>query len=193
MTDSPKSSLRTKWRFAWGRQRGIILMGAGALIVTTLLVRPWSANPQLGWWQWMEAICGVATLAVALIVWWGELTENWEHELPKRLRVVFLFEGKPVMVCDDAPLISENDIRAMAQQIGSQMNGGNNLKLHPILAPLPPVIEHRPGIGPVRCYEIRMTVSELPSSMAAPRNSSVSVFRKWQIRDGSVTESLEPG
>jgi len=178
------------WSFAWHRQRSVILCAVTAVVITTLWVRPWHQQPAIGWWQCMDAICGVATLAVALIVWWGELTENWEHQLPKLLRVEFRFEGHPVMVCEDAPLITENDIRAMAQQIGKQMNDGNELKLRPTFVPRPPFVDRRASGGPIRRYEIHMCLKELPESLIAIRESQPHAFIEWRVVDGIEQPSI---
>ncbi|MDZ4778776.1 MAG: hypothetical protein SGJ19_00820 [Planctomycetia bacterium] len=192
MTDNAPQIPVSKWRHAWQKQRAIMLCAIIAVIVTGLIVQPWKQQPWLAWWQWMDAVFGVATLAVALIVWWGELTENWEHNLPKRLRVVFLFDNQPVLVCEDAPLITETDIRAMAQQIGKQMNDNKELSLRPFFEPLLPIIDRQSKTGPVRRYEIRMTLKELPTSLAERRNSDPSLIRKvWPVANGVEQETFE--
>ena len=194
MIETILASAASKLRLAWQKQRTVMICAMIAVAVTTVVVQPWSNQSRLVWWQWMDAICGVATLAVAIIVWWGELTENWEHNLPKRLRVVFLFENQPVLICEDAPLMIEADLRALAQQIGRQMNDGKDLTLRPFIEPLSPHIDQDAIGGPVRRYEIRMTLKELPASLAERRKSDPSAARKvWRVVHGIEPESFENG
>ena len=84
------------------------------------------------WWDgvWSERISpllGVATFLVALAVWFAERHEEWKTSLPKKLTVYFRHEGKERMRCVRAELTAEADMRALAQQIGRQMNGGKDL------------------------------------------------------------------
>jgi hypothetical protein len=49
-----------------------------------------------------------------------------------------MFEGKVVMSCYEAYLFGISDIRAWSQQIGRQMNGGENLEFDPYIELLAP-------------------------------------------------------
>ncbi len=84
------------------------------------------------WDHFADWPTAVLTLFVAISVFISGLREEWKQSRPKKLSVTFTFEGKEVMRCDKATLSSEGDIRALSQQIGKQMAGGN-LKLKPIL------------------------------------------------------------
>lgn len=80
------------------------------------------------WWaRGFEPLFGALTLLVAIAVWFGELRQDWIASLPKRLDVLFLYEGSPLMVCEHADLSSEADIRPLGQQIGLQLAGEQRL------------------------------------------------------------------
>lgn len=73
--------------------------------------------------EWLlnaQTILGIGTLLVALFVWIGEIEENWENDLPKRLSVFFFWEAKPLIVCRYAWLAGEDEIRTWGQQVGVQ-------------------------------------------------------------------------
>lgn len=187
MADSKTGFLRAKWRSVWQRQRAVIIAAAAVTAVSVLVVGPWNAKPRLEWWQWLDAVLGVATFAVALLVWWGECTENWERSLPKRLRLVFIYEGQPAFICENASLTSEGDLRALSQQIGKQMNDNCELKLRPFSEPLPPRITDTAS-GPVRHYELRTTLSEMPKVLL----NRPGEYKLWRIDHGLEQESFQP-
>lgn len=93
------------------------------------------------WWQglnwfadWLDPLIGVGVLLVAISVWLGELNQDWQESLEKRLTVRFHFDGKEIMRCEEAYLASEGDIRSWGQQIGAQMTGGEGkLKFEPFI------------------------------------------------------------
>ena len=67
----------------------------------------------------IEAITLLGLLLFAVF----ELEKDKRNNLEKRLTVIFQYEGKPVMVCEDAYLSGKSDIRAWGQQLGLQMSG----------------------------------------------------------------------
>ncbi len=74
------------------------------------------------WNNEIDPVVGFATLLVAFSVWINETISSWKNSLPKKLTVIFIFEGKEVMRCNYAHLDHEADIRNLGQQIGRQMN-----------------------------------------------------------------------
>ncbi len=80
-------------------------------------------------WAQVDMAIGVATLCVAIVVWFGEARERWRESLPNRLTVEFYYGAgtEPVLVCRNATLASPGDIRAWSQQIGRQLLGGKDL------------------------------------------------------------------
>jgi len=114
-----------------------IVFAIGVILVITWYVAPWAATPNNGWWQWMEPIACLSTLAIAILVWLGESVQDVENSLPKRLTVSFFLNGKEIMLCSQAYLAGESDIRAWGQQIGQQMNKNERLELAPDILVLP--------------------------------------------------------
>ncbi|GIW95261.1 MAG: hypothetical protein KatS3mg110_3302 [Pirellulaceae bacterium] len=149
----------------------------GALVLGGLLIaviRPWQES-SLGWWTPTEALLSLLTLAVAVLIWLGELREEWERNLPKRLEVVYFFEGRPVMVCRDCMLVSESDIRAWAQQLGAQLCQQPVLQFVPEMLLVPPrLVFHRPLKKVVRLYKLGVELVNLPEKLAERRRQEVS-------------------
>lgn len=85
-----------------------------------------------GWQAYLDSPVSFMTLFVAVLVWYGEVREQYLHNLPKRMTVSFVYQGKEIMRCNHALLSHEGDMRALAQQIGRQM-AGNLLDLRPML------------------------------------------------------------
>lgn len=119
-----------------------------------------------GWSEWdrWDQLITLATLAVSSLVFLGESLENWERQLPRRLSVYFLHDGKVRMACQQAYLAGEGDIRAWGQQIGAQI-ANSTLKF-------PPFIEvHRLGVetsanGLIFVhFEACFTLRELPKAL----------------------------
>ena len=113
-------------KFGFRTQRTKILSMAVLLCVAFFIIKP-----EGKWWEAMTEIVSLATLGVALLVWIAEFGENWEQNLPKRLDVIYLHKGKPAFVCENATILSESDLRAMAQQMGAQIIGERFLQLYP--------------------------------------------------------------
>jgi hypothetical protein len=77
----------------------------------------------------LDPFITLTTLGLTFFVWYQQLREEWEEDhLPKRLTVEFVLGSDIVMLCENAHLAGESDIRALAQQIGMQMNGGAQLQ-----------------------------------------------------------------
>lgn len=147
------------------------------------------------WNRSVGPLVGLATLFVAIAVWVAELTEEWRNQLPKRLTVNFVYsvndELKTVMRCEQAHLSDIADVRALGQQIGSQLvdlDAGNRhieLDKKPMLLRLLPKkppqkgptqlnfcapyitqdkgdIEYCPEIGFFRHFTVYFTLTKLP-------------------------------
>ena len=108
------------WRYTYTQARlrmWTIVLLASLLIVLELLIG-WVQNL----WDVVGPFITLLTLGIALLVWYQQVREEWEEDyLPKRFTAHFSFQGREVMRCENAHLTAEGDIRALAQQIGSQM------------------------------------------------------------------------
>ncbi len=127
--------------YALKRQRNIIYIGIGVITAVFIIVvySNWSSLG-LGWWSnWVDPMAGVATFLVALGVWLSKQFNAWEDDLPKRLTVIFIYQKRMVMKCEEAYLASEGDIRAWGQQIGSQMSGKSRLDIQPYIKQEAPI------------------------------------------------------
>ena len=162
MTESPRRLLRwlrIKWKvsaFALTRHWFLIVF---ALAIMAISFAIWPDGPP--WWN--EALLGIVTLAVAILIWFGEAEQDWTESLPKKLDVIFRFEGRVVMHCRRATLPGESDIRTWGVAIGAQMNGGKpNLVYEPYMHISPPVTMHERGTEPYRLYIIEFTLTALP-------------------------------
>ncbi len=125
--------MRLRWRVALvHRRQDVYVFAIGALValVATVFWHLLAGRP-LGFplWEIFDPVVTVSTLTVALYVWRNEAIRQVEELLERRLFVEFLFNGRPVIRCDHAPLFGEGDIRALAQQIGLQVNHRSKLNL----------------------------------------------------------------
>lgn len=133
--------------YALPRHRIEIVITIFAVIGVGYLVRTWDVlslptNPNttilsgsasnLGdWLIRLQAVFGIPTLVVALFVWLGEIREDWENNLPKRLSVFFFYTGKPVVVCRYAWLAGPDELRTWGQQVAKQAAGNEYLDFSP--------------------------------------------------------------
>lgn len=86
------------------------------------------------WWKTnFEEIAGAATLIVAVLLAMSELYNEWKDQLPKKLTVIFTYDGLTVIKCEEAWLAGDSDIRQWSQQIGRQMTEGENLEFEPFV------------------------------------------------------------
>ncbi|OPL17079.1 MAG: hypothetical protein AVO38_05610 [delta proteobacterium ML8_D] len=117
-----------------------------------------------------DSTVGFGTFLVAIAIWFGELKQGWENSLPKRLTVEFLYKGRRLMLCEEAYLAGESDIRAWGQQVGAQMSGVRNLKFLPFIEQEPGMIKETRTGEAYKLYEVRFTLIELPEKRPANNN-----------------------
>jgi len=128
------SHIRQVIEYAWNTRRAfvILLIILLAILSFAYAVDYWASADQIGtyrtaWADHIEPLISFLTFVVAIAVWHGELRQDWIASLPKRLDVLFLYKGSPLMVCEHADLSSEADIRPLGQQIGLQLAGEQRL------------------------------------------------------------------
>ncbi|MBN1236647.1 MAG: hypothetical protein JW999_11480 [Methanotrichaceae archaeon] len=106
----------------------------GSLYLNELHVPATVSNTPKSWIDWLinaQSILGVGTLLVAFFVWRGEIQEDWENDLPKRLSVFFFHEGNPLIVCRYVWLAGADEIRTWGQQVAMQAQPGLLDKTNP--------------------------------------------------------------
>jgi hypothetical protein len=85
------------------------------------------------WLVRIQSLFNISTLTfiVALFVWLGEIREDWENDLPKRLSVFFFDKDKPRVVCRYAWLAGPDELRTWGQQVAKQAAGNEILDFSP--------------------------------------------------------------
>ncbi len=143
--------------YAWKHHRlqitfmGIILLGLfiGVLIWDELSMPIFQGNETMassspsGWIDWLinaQSILGVGTLLVAIFVWWGEISEDWRNDLPKKLSVFFFYGCRPVIVCRYVWLAGADELRIWGQQVAKQAAGNQLLDFGPDVEAKKPVL-----------------------------------------------------
>jgi len=136
---SPPDAPAPWWRMLWVRVKYIVqhklvqfLTGVFTVLCMAAVLKSYIqlAPPTSNMWNnQLAPFVGVATLIVAVVVWWNEVTEECTRTLPKRVTVRFWHQGKELMRCEKAHLFDEADMRSLGQQIGAQMTGGRHLQM----------------------------------------------------------------
>lgn len=153
-------------------------------------------------WNFWEPMLTVGTLIAALLIGYLELSQETEEKAPKRLTICFLYppdaaggyEGDIALLCHDAYLSGESDIRALAQNVGGQMAEGN-LNFSPCIKQLPSEIDWAKS-EPVKSYQVVFTLRDCNEPRAGvplrrlsgkPRKTIV-----WRPSDPDVSVALAP-
>lgn len=139
------------------------------VLATYLLVNTTFAQTDFSWWSksW-DAVIGITTFVIAVLVWLTEAKQEWENKLPKRLTVRFLYrknkneKWETVMCCRNAFLAGEGDIRAWGQQLGVQMSGTKFLQFEPFIEQTEPQIINYKGTF-YKFYSVAFYLNELPT------------------------------
>lgn len=115
--------------YIWTKKRiqVILISCLFVLIGVVFLFFNNTANPI---WLIVDPVLGIVTPLIAFFVWYNDNVREWQRTLPQKLTVHFIYKGKYIMSCINAPLIGEHDVRAFGQSIGGQMSElRNNLPL----------------------------------------------------------------
>lgn len=156
---APQKSVEHVLKYAWRHHRFQIIIMGGVMTVLFIGVLIWnelympvhflnssstvhSASPS-SWIDWLirvQSFLGVGTLLVALSVWWGEIREDWQNDLPKRLSVFFFYGSHPVIVCRYVWLAGADELRTWGQQVAKQAAGNQILDFGPDVEARKPVL-----------------------------------------------------
>jgi hypothetical protein len=128
------------------------------------------------WSEELDPIASLATLLIALMVWYSGVTDNWHKSLPKRLTVRFEDEqGALVLLCINAHLSDVADIRTLGQQIGYQMCDKKTLDFRaPYIKQTAGEIKSNVDTGFYIHYQVTFTLTSLPPGVASNQ------YRVWQ-------------
>ncbi len=127
--------------------------------------------------DWLDPIIGIITLFIALLVWLIQLSREWEDSLSKRLTVQYDFNGKIIMICEEALLVGESDIRNWGQQIGAQMSFTPILKFDPYFKIEKAKLKYNTKWDEwYKFYAVTFYLNELPDLSKAPS----SLKEEWE-------------
>ena len=120
-------SINAFCQFAIEKRRTFVIIVVIAVLTAVFFAVCYSDQQYASGWDMCTRIIALATLAVAVVVWFGEIKEDLERQMQRRINVYFMDGEKPLLVCLGALLPGEHDARNLAQQIGKQMVGNQNL------------------------------------------------------------------
>jgi hypothetical protein len=169
-TPTRLSLFLTSLRFAFANHKiPIILTGSFVVWVLIDWLSGWQVSDDFKtrWNTDLDQIVSFATLMTALFVWYGEINEDWKNNLPKRLTVRFENEqGQLRMLCIRAHLSDTGDIRALGQQIGSQMCNKSQISFRaPFVEQETAEILTDSDIGYFLHYKVTFTLTEMPDAL----------------------------
>ncbi len=118
-------------KYAWRHQQSQIVIIISFVVIVFVGTVFWnelhlpnsaSETPKslTDWLINAQSIFSLGTILVALSLWWGEIREDWENDLPKRLSVFFFYEDNPLIVCRYVWLAGADEIRTWGQQVALQ-------------------------------------------------------------------------
>jgi hypothetical protein len=114
------------------------------------------------WWNKIEMPIVFGTFIFSLTISFKSFFKEWEDSLPKLLSVAFIHNNKLIMLCKNAGLSHEGDIRAWAQQIGIQM--ADHTQLLKLTLESQPSISKRKKVGKqwYLSFYYRVCLKDLP-------------------------------
>jgi hypothetical protein len=127
----------------------------------------------------LNILCSLATLIAAGVIGWSQAGESMKAKWPKRLTVEFLhpedsrFPGRVALRCRMVYLAGESDIRAWAQQIGSQMAGVPRLDFDPGILQAPGRDDRLHDGTPCRHYAVTFRLTALPDAAGKPEARAI--------------------
>ena len=196
-------------KFAWRRRRsqivtlglGLVLLLVGATFLKSLQPPLLNREPTsaigsvpedlIRWLENLQIFVGFFTLLVATFVWYGELREDWEEELPCLMSAYFFYNRRPVIVCRHIWLAGPSDLRAWAQQVGAQAARVRFLEFTPDVKARHPEIVRLPDGSICRHYAVRFHLTNWPpagseKTSAAEENSDACVYQNLLAQGARV-------
>lgn len=111
----------------------LFLLGLAALLRLVYLTNESTGDCTLSvWWgDFVDPAIGVLTFFSALYIAYQNYRKEALDKIELRLTVHYKFEDRFILTCNQAFLSGTSDIRALGQQIGSQMTGVGLLSFFP--------------------------------------------------------------
>lgn len=193
-------------RFAWTQRRGHLRTVGSAVLAVFLIavaLEAWRGTlaDSLVTWNFWEPTLQFSILAIACLVWWGEVAQDWENSLSRRLTVWFLYPrpstdtgdsarpvapagalGQVALLCKEAYLADEGDIRAWGQSIGGQMAKTPFLAFEPKITQTPRQIVWPKDDAPFLHYHVLFRLTDLPAGKDSPPDERFAArqLRLWE-------------
>lgn len=125
----------------WKKLRIWIPVTITLLLLVSLIVVLCNHNNLKSFYDpYIDPLVAIGTAIIALSLGFFQSKKNWEDQLPKRLTVHFIYNGKAVLSCYEAFLAGAGDVRAWSQQIGGQMAGVPYISFFPYINSSNPTI-----------------------------------------------------
>lgn len=172
------------------RSLSLVLLVSGVLSITIIswfymgMKEPGNGYP--AHWPVVDGLSGLVVIGIAFSIWLGNVKQEWQNSLPKRLTVAFYYvaddgRSRKILCCHEADLPHESDIRNWGQQLGSQMSGGSrSLSFSPVLhAP----ISVKNINGEYLLHTAEFALTELPDTYQKRFRHKYGLKEKEEITD----------
>lgn len=180
-------SFLSRMGFLWRRRKG--LLGLVFILFVLSIIMSRLHESWLDWIRW-DMVITLVSFGVLWAVFFAEADQDWEASLEKRLNVYYRVEGQTCMVCYEAHLPHEGDIRNWAQQIGRQMCHGEYLDFSPYLDLDDLGVVNRSGHS-FKLYQAVIYLKRVPKNLAdSIKEKTGSDFCKFWRR-GEKGQELE--
>lgn len=160
------AALRWRMRTQFGLLAGVASLIAVAVIYSSIFGVPSYAAS-------LDTALSLATLAVAGLIWWGEVYQDWHAQLPLVLTVrVFASLGEReqlVVTIPEQRLMHSGDVRALAQQMAKQCNDNKDLPLSWGVdrTGVRDGVELDPDGEWRRHFQVRLWIREIPEALSS--------------------------
>lgn len=123
--------------------------------------------------DYVDPFATVATLLLAIILWFSNADRDRQRKLPLRLTASFKYQGREIARCEEAYLAGETDIRAWGQQIGAQMLRTRFLKMEPYINQTGPrLTTDKSTLKDYNLYTVCFYLKEKPDASAISKAPS---------------------
>jgi hypothetical protein len=191
---------RMLWAFIFRKRRANFFIGIGCFLTSFAVFAIWSHHnghfsQELSTWNFWEPITTIGLLGVAILLWFGEASQDSENALPKKVTVVFLYPKiqnggngaeKIAILCEKAYLAGEDDLRNWSQQLGAQISGDGRLKFSPFIRQYPGRIEAMDGGKQFKHYWMVFQLTATPTPDFKDSDKAVAAKKNAEI-----TQALE--
>ena len=165
---------------------GIII----AFSLSAILLLQFENGKLPSWVGFVDNWISILTFLVALLIWYTTMRRNYRNDLPNRLTVKFVLDGRQIARCEDAYLTDPADIRAWGMQIGKQMFH-SELLLEPFFhLDIPRVVFPVDGSAPFERHVVTFFLTGFSKKHTGDEQKRAA--REAQLRTGTLVWRLRP-